>query len=249
MINKTPIHMNGISGTTTTVGTVNVPIEIGGIKGYELFHVVEDTILGNYDLYLGTPFFVANKCSINYDNLSLSNRLFNVPIKVDMLQAHLKSPHSARISSVTVTSNRKGNQSDVQEKNVQSPKINDSSSDVVQSNSKHQGKRRNLNAYNNKRSGDLQEIKNSSVTKDKNCLRSCAIERGMLVERPKGRKRTKRTRGKKTTEKKNETEIIKLKPGSKVFLEQEANQGPPIASGPFIVDEILKDYIILKWIE
>jgi hypothetical protein len=34
-----------------------------------------------------------------------------------------------------------------------------------------------------------------------------------------------------------------------VLLEQEANQGPPIASGPFIVDEVLKDYIILKWIK
>ena len=72
MINRTPININGISGSITTIGTVNVPIEIGGSKGFDLFHVVEDQILGNYDLYLGTPFFVASKCSINYDNLTLS---------------------------------------------------------------------------------------------------------------------------------------------------------------------------------
>ena len=164
-----------------------------------------------------------------------------------MLQTHLKSPLSARISSVTVTSNAKGNQNHgFRKKNTQSLKTNAYSCDLVQSNSKHQGKRQNGAANENNKSGDPQEVKDSIASQSKHHMSSCAIDKGMPVERTKGRKRNKRTRGRKATENNMETQIINLKPGSKVFLEQEADQGPLIASGPFIVDEVLKDYIILK---
>ena len=40
--------------------------------------------------------------------------------------------------------------------------------------------------------------------------------------------------------------IVDIKIGNKVYLEQDAKQGPPIAMGPLIVEEITKDYVIMK---
>jgi hypothetical protein len=279
-ISRDPIIVSGINGNTTTVGSIKVEIGIEGYKVNELFHVVEDHIIGPFDLYLGEPFLTNNKCVINYDYLTFSNRFFNVPMSVEILQADFQEPHPVRVSSIKVATNKIENHQSpinqgVQPHNEKQIRVSGNTEMIRKvieirdrENDKHD------EDHTNKQSPSVREVvlkvkSGGKECSDPNILNKCGVqafgrtvktdlphlskgalnsvnkEKEIQNEKRGTHKKTRGNRGRK--KKKNEQiEIVDLRIGNKVYLEQDAKQGPPIAMGPLIVEEITKDYVILK---
>lgn len=87
---KEGMCIRGINGKSMTHGSVMIRFFLGLNEMEDLFHIVDDSSLGNFDLYLGSQFFVKNKCIMDYEKLSISNRSFSDPMHIECIQFKLQ---------------------------------------------------------------------------------------------------------------------------------------------------------------
>lgn len=97
---KGGIGIKGINGRSLTKGLIHLKFSIGNGDFGDAFHIVEDSCLGKYDIFLGLNFFVKNGCLINYAGMFISGEQFECPIEVDDV-VFIRSAVVEEINSVT----------------------------------------------------------------------------------------------------------------------------------------------------
>ena len=92
-----PISIKGINGRSSTFGSLFMIFKIGGYLLRDLFHIVDDDTLGNFDFYLGSKFFIDNNCKMDFQNLKMTNKYFNEQINVENVKFSFPSSNDNQL--------------------------------------------------------------------------------------------------------------------------------------------------------
>lgn len=92
------IIIKGINGKSLTYGGVKLSFCVGEAVIEDDFHIVDDSCLGNFDMYLGSKFFLDNGCIIDHENLTVQARSFTCKMFIDQFGFQ----QSAEINEISV---------------------------------------------------------------------------------------------------------------------------------------------------
>lgn len=228
------IRIRGISGCSATYGTILIKFSIGNNWMKDIFHVVDDSVLGNYDFYLGSPFLSDHDCNINYKTLQISNQNFHETINVDYfnydtrIKTMVDSPDNTepRISKVIVDPVKRNLINQVPRRYIFTPIIDEKEVCVDEPTTM-------------RAPIELSVVPNDSPNGSTNDLPT-VIPR----KRSRNHNRSKKRRAKKKRNGIKMTSQYKI--GNKVLINEIDNKGSKINSGPFTIEEVLDGYVLIK---
>lgn len=74
------IVIKGVNGLSLTYGCLKIGFILGNVCFDDYFHIIDDVGLGNFNLYLGSKFFIEQGCVIDHDKFILSSKTFSSKI-------------------------------------------------------------------------------------------------------------------------------------------------------------------------
>ena len=85
-------NINGIGGKKKTYGAVKVDYLIGGFRLRDIFHIVDDECITDFDMFLGSNFFTSNKLCFDFCNMQLIHENFRVPVLIEEIRSKTGTP-------------------------------------------------------------------------------------------------------------------------------------------------------------